>query len=85
MMTKNMRLPPTATVIINQTYKPSLAVTTSTNNNFKKPMRNKNHRTPSQHRFYNQFQKTSTNKNLNFDLEIIKSFHHINDKNSSNE
>ncbi|CAF2159440.1 unnamed protein product [Rotaria magnacalcarata] len=85
MMTKNMRLPPTATVIINQTYKPSLAVTTSTNNNFKKPMRNKNHRTPSQHRFYNQFQKTSTNKNLNFDLEIIKSFHHTNDKNSSNE
>ncbi|CAF4466056.1 unnamed protein product [Rotaria socialis] len=84
MMTKNMRLPPTATVIINQTYKPSLAVTTSTNNKFNKRMLNKYHRTPSPHRFYNQFQKISTNKNLNFDLEI-KSFHHTNDKNSSNE
>ncbi|CAF3475905.1 unnamed protein product [Rotaria socialis] len=84
MMTKNMRLPPTATVIINQTYKPSLAVTTSTNNKFNKRMLNKYLRTPSQHRFYNQFQKISTNKNLNFDLEI-KSFHHTNDKNSSNE
>jgi len=89
MMTKNMRLPPTATIVINQTYKPSILTTTSTNNRLKKTTSNKNI-TPSQRPLTARsipvpFRKLTTISKPEFDLKI-KSLHHTDDENnSSNE
>jgi hypothetical protein len=78
MATKNMRLPPTASVVINQTYKPSLMTTSSINNNSKKSNSNKDS-IPSQRPFTARpipgpFRKTTTSSEPDFDLQI-KSFH----------
>jgi len=89
MMTKNMRLPPTANVIINQTYKPSIQTTASTNNHLKKTTSNKDF-IPSQRPLTARsipvpFRKSMAISNPDFDL-TIKSFHHTDDENnSSNE
>lgn len=89
----NMRLPPTANVVINQTYKPSFltTTTTTTNNQFKKSYSNKDIRPSSRlltsRSIPNPYRKSSTYSNQYFDLNI-KSFHHHHDdeeNNSSNE
>jgi hypothetical protein len=88
-MTKNMRLPPTATVVINQTYKSSVLTTTSTNNQLKKSNLNKD-LLPSQRLLTartipSPFRYSLINSKPEFDLKI-KSCHHTDDANhSSNE
>jgi hypothetical protein len=89
MMTKNMRLPPTATVIINQTYKPSILATTSTNNYLKKTTSNKDIKTSQRpltaRSIPSPFRNSMAISNPDFDL-TIKPFHHADDENnSSNE
>jgi hypothetical protein len=86
---KNMRLPPTATVVINETSKPlSLMATTSKNNYLKKSIFNKEI-LPSQRQLTARsipppFRKSTIISEPDFDLKI-KSFHHTDDNNSSNE
>jgi hypothetical protein len=89
-ITKNMRLPPTATVVINQTYKPSLITTTSsTNNQLRKATLSKDI-VPSQRLLTarsipDPFRKSTKISKPDFDLKIT-SFHHTDDENnSSNE
>ncbi|CAF2970611.1 unnamed protein product [Rotaria sp. Silwood2] len=83
-ITKNMRVPPTATIVINQISKPSLIATTSTNNNLKKTTSNKDvihyQRPLTACSIPDSYRKTRTKLNLDFDLQI-KSFH----RNASNE
>ncbi|CAF4621421.1 unnamed protein product [Rotaria sp. Silwood1] len=83
-LTKNMKVPPTATVVINQTSKPLLIAPTSINNNLKKTTSNKNviqyQRPLTACSIPDSYRKIRTMLNLDLDLQI-KSF----SRNSSNE
>lgn len=87
----NMRLPPTANIVINQTYKPSIlpSTITTTNNQLKKSTLNKDIRSSSRpltaRSIPDLYRKSTEFSSPYFDLNI-KSFHHVDDENnSSNE
>lgn len=81
MKTKNMRLPPTATVIVNQTSKPSILTTTTVNKTT--CLNKKKNYFP--YRCYDQLQKPTRITNFEFDLLIKSCYHHTDNKNSYEE
>ena len=90
MTTKNMRLPPTATVVIHQTSKPSFLPITSTNTYTKKtPTSNKDllssQRPSTTRSIPGPYRKTSIISKPDFDLKIQSFHHHDETNNSSNE